>query len=189
MIFEIIMIVLHATQTTLRGSTFKHVHCEGCGEDYVYELERKITAGNREARAALRRALNRAYDVVPCPACGHYQEHMLKKARKKHGSWMNAAGLVMIIPVPILLLLTLLFTGPPKPMPPAVIASMLVVSGLLFISGLGLLVTKAIRSSHFDPNSADPERRKELGRSRAYLQSELEVLLREREQQGDSIEW
>jgi ribosomal protein S27E len=183
MILELIMIVIHATQTTLRGSAFKHVHCEGCGEDYVYELERKITAANNQARKVLKRALERAFDVVPCPACGHYQEHMLKKAKKKHAYWMNVVGLVLVIPSPVLLLGALMASAPPGD--PGVAIALLIWAGIFLLLGVGLLIAKSIRSRHFDPNAADQEKRIRLGRYRAHLRSDLEEMLRERERFGN----
>jgi hypothetical protein len=53
---------------------------------------------------------------------------------------------------------------------------------ILFVSGLGVWISKSIRSRRFDPNAQDPEKRIEIGRSRAYLRSELEEELRAREE-------
>jgi ribosomal protein S27E len=180
MILEIIMIVIHATQTTLRGSAFKHVRCEGCGDEYVYELHRAITASHSQARAVLQRTLDQATDAVPCPGCGHYQRHMLGKLKSRHANWLFYSGiLVLLVPTPAFFMAAIIAGIPPASLELALFS--LVIGVSLLLLGVGLLMEKARRSREFDPNSTDLEARKDIGQSRAFLRSELEKLLQERE--------
>src|SRR4051812_41761719 len=86
----------------LQGSVIKGVHCENCGCDYLYQLERTgVGKGSspyyldndgakRRAQAGAQRALLKALqgcDTAPCPECGWYQAEMVKKMRGAY-TWL-----------------------------------------------------------------------------------------------------
>jgi hypothetical protein len=97
------------------GQTTKMVFCEQCGRSYAYELKRTgegsadLFNGGHSAAAAqadgnLSWALAVGIDLVPCPACGWYQRHMIPKARRLHRRWMVYVGQCLtigLIPVAI----------------------------------------------------------------------------------------
>jgi hypothetical protein len=98
--------------TRLGAQVPKLVTCEECGLEYVYLMKRTAEgegtsllfvdnagAQNRaaqEAHEALIYKLQTSCDAVPCPACGHYQEHMIPRARYHHNRWMLKAGLALV---------------------------------------------------------------------------------------------
>src|SRR4051794_36030586 len=94
--------------TTLRGRVPKLVKCEQCSLEYVYHLSRSArgegtsflflnnegaqSSAEGEARARLLAALMKACEPVPCPGCGHVQQHMVPRARQLRHRWMGPAA-------------------------------------------------------------------------------------------------
>ena len=94
-------------QVAAKGREFKAVTCENCRGEYVYLLTRHAEgwaagvmfldadAPDRaacQAKAELRRALDRDQDPVPCPPCGWYQQAMVPLVRGQHRVWMAVVG-------------------------------------------------------------------------------------------------
>jgi hypothetical protein len=180
----------------VRGRTTKFVCCEACGQNYAYELKRTgagsepvpdwgwgrdsetETAAKVGAVANLRNRLRTGIEVIPCPACGWYQAHMLPKARRLHPRWMVYVGGCLtfgLIPVTLIGLtingMNVSHGGEPFIPWPIFFAGM----ASLFIVGIGMLIGKYILARSYDPNDADVETRKRYGQSRALLLSEQEA--------------
>jgi hypothetical protein len=178
---------------TLSGAVVKTVHCEGCHAAYLYRLERTCTGSGKsavlffdaagatgratkDAQQQLGRSLQKGIDLVPCPACGWYQQHMIDKARWDHFAWMLGLGVALIagvFPLGMLGLVINSISGPagPPPIPWLVLMITLVMLALI---GAFLLGARSILASRYDPNDHDPEARIQLGRSRALLREEVE---------------
>ncbi|HEX3150407.1 MAG TPA: hypothetical protein VHR66_20180 [Gemmataceae bacterium] len=91
------MIVSNQHTVTLSQTAVRLVSCEGCDADYVYQLSREgegmsnsfyfldesgaAKRAERKARKQLSRKMETARNGIPCPRCGHYQDHMIGKAR------------------------------------------------------------------------------------------------------------
>jgi hypothetical protein len=104
-----------STAETWRQTT-KVVFYEQCGRSYAYELKRtgqgsadRFNGGHSAAVAQAEENLSWALyvgiDLVPCPACGWYQRHMIPKARRLHRRWMVYVGQCLtigLIPVAII---------------------------------------------------------------------------------------
>jgi hypothetical protein len=189
--------------STMSGAVLKFVRCEHCGTEYVYQLERTATgegtsflfSDNKGASAraasraedALRRKLERGVDLVPCPACGWYQQNMLPRARREHRRWMLNTGACLTIGlIPVALIGGLISAGqvgtPAIPWP-VILAGLVVLAAL----GIGLMVGKFILARGYDPNSQDVETSKQLSQERAMLRDEFERLVKA--QQGKNPFW
>jgi hypothetical protein len=99
--------------STVRASTLKPVHCEGCGAYYLYKMERQgqgtgssvlflDNEGARqrasdEATANARELLREGFDCVPCPKCGSYQHYMLDRLKSEHHRWLGVLGVALVI--------------------------------------------------------------------------------------------
>ena len=86
------------------GATWQNVTCEKCHKPYHYALVRDANASVRAAygmmqASAERRAektaeyrlmklLERGVDLVPCPACGWYQDDMVREGRRRTARWL-----------------------------------------------------------------------------------------------------
>lgn len=96
----------------------RHVRCEHCGAEYVYELTRTATGeagwgleSNEDVvkgwavDAAFKNvaaAVDSAADAVPCPACLKYQSHMLPAARRLRWGWAGRLAENSVAALPIL---------------------------------------------------------------------------------------
>src|SRR5205807_3593511 len=85
-----------------RGSVLMMVRCNRCQHVYAYELVRSEPGGSFSflsldntgaaeratviAQVALRRALEKGCDPVPCPECGTYQPNMVPQLQGEHRS-------------------------------------------------------------------------------------------------------
>jgi predicted RNA-binding Zn-ribbon protein involved in translation (DUF1610 family) len=185
---------------TMMGSTVKEVLCEQCGAEYLYQMQRSSEGAGtsllfvdndgaqerarERAAASLRSKLEKGCDVVPCPSCGHVQQHMFKKARKAYGYWMYVTGLLLFIPAFISLIAAIAVEvrADRDPSLRGVAKGILIGGGACLASGLGLLITKGVRSRGYDPNSTDLAARKQFAQTRTILKAELERMMREREQ-------
>lgn len=97
-------------EATVSGSAVRSVCCEQCMHHYAYKLEREGTGtefawfylGGKQAqrgaesRAArsLRKQLQAAHDVVPCPQCGFVQAGMVEEARANSHQWMSVVAII-----------------------------------------------------------------------------------------------
>jgi hypothetical protein len=171
----------------------KTVHCESCHAEYVYRLERTRTGSGtsdvlffdaagateratQEAHKKLRHSLQDGVDLVPCPACGWYQQDMVCEGKERRYGWMVVLGLVLIVglfPLAMIFLVICSLTCPPGPplIPWQVMLASLVTVALM---GTFLLAAGWILPGRYDPNDDDPEARIQLGRSRALLREEIE---------------
>jgi hypothetical protein len=176
----------------VRGRTTKFVCCEACGQNYAYELKRTgvaseparlfdhvgpETAAKLGAYADLRNRLRTGIEVIPCPACGWYQAHMLPKARRLHPRWMVYVGGCLTFGLIPVTLIGLAINGMNEDKGKPSIPWPIFFAGMasLFIVGIGMLIGKYILARSYDPNDDDVETRKRYGQSRALLLSEQEV--------------
>lgn len=95
---------------TLSAATLKVVECTGCGEAFVYRMERRASGyasnllwldgdgarerATKEAEKQLEKALTKGCDFVPCPGCGWYQPDMVQRKRARI-MWWSLAGVVV----------------------------------------------------------------------------------------------
>lgn len=78
------------TMGLARGSATRTVQCEQCGCEFQYTLRRTglgsgrlgLLSASGAAQRDLESALRKAEALVPCPGCGHYQTHMVKRQRR-----------------------------------------------------------------------------------------------------------
>ena len=177
-------------EATHAASVEKEVRCEKCQAEYVYWMRRSATghgmsllfADNEGARdraasraeASVRRKLERGCDVVPCPACGWIQAHMLPKARRAHRAWMRMASLVLFILGALVFLPIAVGQSIPPSASPPVVLGLFAAMGLCCGAAVVLLVAKFILSWRYDPNADDEASRLRLGRMRAALRQELD---------------
>lgn len=177
--------------STMSGSVLKLVRCEQCVTEYVYQLQRTAEGqgtsflftdnegasarASSRAEDALRRKLERGVDLVPCLACGWYQQEMIPRARREHRRWMLNVGACLtigLLPVAIIggIINSARFGEPAIPWP-------VFFGGLILLAliGIGLMLGKLISSRGYDPNDQDVEKRKQLGEGRAVLRSQLEA--------------
>jgi hypothetical protein len=184
--------------STVGGTVVKLVHCESCQGEYVYQMARKASGSgssflfndNEDAAAraaayaeqALLQKLNAGVDVVPCPACGWVQRHMVPKARRLHCRWMFHVGVGLTAGLIPLAMFGGIFNGisragPTIPWP--VFGACLVA---LFLLGIGLIIGKAVLASRYDPNTTDVETRKQQGQWRAMLRQDYERMIQAQSQ-------
>jgi hypothetical protein len=184
---------------TVTGSTAKLVSCEQCQVEYVYKLQRTATgsgssllfvdnegARNRassRAGAKLDQVLDRAVDLVPCPACGWYQKNMVAKARRLHRQWLVYLGIglmVGLIPLGFIILLIVNSANHRQIDDPVVpVPIMAAIAGFIVLVAFGLMIARARLARSYDPNNDDVEARKRLGKERAVLRADLERAARE----------
>ena len=73
------------------GRILRTVRCENCTLSYEYAMQRTVKLHGEsaeevlaaEAERQLRKQLATECDLVPCPSCGWYQQHMIDQARKQ----------------------------------------------------------------------------------------------------------
>lgn len=174
------------------GSASKVVQCEHCRKTFAYLVRRRgqgegtsplfLDNEGAQQRAAqlaqrdLRNALDKAVEVVPCPACGWIQSDMQALARRQYRPRWKIAGISLLVGlcIPSLMLLGAVQTGPNEPLRVRMVVEILTIMVLQFTAGVGLLVGRALRAEHYDPNGEDVEARLKKGRARAVLLDELE---------------
>jgi hypothetical protein len=84
------------TMGVARGSVTRTVQCEQCSCEFDYTLKRMglgsgrlgLLSASGAAERDLESALRKAEALVPCPGCGHYQQHMVRRQRR---SWLLLA--------------------------------------------------------------------------------------------------
>jgi hypothetical protein len=179
-------------RATARGQVPKLVRCEECGLEYVYVLEGTAEGagssflfldnqGAQErsqaaAAAALCATLEGGYDVVPCPACGRIQEHMIPRARREHRRWMNKLALaafivggILFLPATIVGQLHEFAGGGPSWLPTAIWSAIAV----LGVTAVGLPLLRLALAKHYDPNRAPVDERRRLGAEIAVSKEEF----------------
>ena len=109
---------------TVNGMVPRHVDCEHCGQEYVYELVRTgvgeepiVHLDTQEevhrrasdaALVSLAKALATDTDAVPCPACLKYQPYMTAEARKLELGWLKRMGGNALTAMPVVAVLAVL---------------------------------------------------------------------------------
>jgi hypothetical protein len=180
---------------TLEGTVYKYVHCEKCAYEFAYGMSRQgegtgtsllfMDNAGAQSRAAqdaqreLRNKLASSCDPVPCPACGWYQQHMYPVIRDGHLMWMNyvagvflAAGIILA-----LLLLTNLLDAEGRRRAPLFGVLTLIAGFVVAV----LVISRKLLIRSIEPNSGDPEARKQLGEKLALRWHEFERLRKQGE--------
>jgi hypothetical protein len=156
-----------------RGSILATVRCARCRHTYAYEMVRSEPGGGwEEARArataelALRGALEKGFDPVPCPECGTYQPNMLPQLQDQHRGELRAAGLLLLVIVGIWFVVDTLVANWLGLDAPDWLKWMVLATAVP--AGLGLIAVRWYLGSRYDPNSQpDVELRKAIGRQRS----------------------
>ena len=102
----------------------RHVRCEHCRAEYVYELTRtgygqaghgfekdEATIHKWAAEAALKelaKQLDTGAEAVPCPACRKYQAHMTEAARAIRWGWVRGTAGMALSSLPVITVLAVL---------------------------------------------------------------------------------
>jgi hypothetical protein len=162
-----------------RGSVLNTVRCVRCKHVYGYVMVRSepggaVSYGNNagaEARArwvagqALRGALAKGCDPVPCPECGTYQPNMLPQLRHTYRRELRRTGIRLLLAAGLLFALTRWVLDLEEAIVLNWVTWMAWAAGSL--AGVGLIGYRWYLGSRHDPNSQpDTERRKEIGRQR-----------------------
>jgi len=187
---------------TMSATVPKLVKCEQCSTDYVYHLKRKAVgegtsllflnnkgakgSAQAEARKRLLKVLARSCEPVPCPACGHVQEHMIPRARQLRCRWVGKAALYLF-PSGCLLglaaagVLTLTMSNAGREgwtasyviwMIIGAMAGLTAAAGV--IASLVLPVWRYFSCRRYDPNTEKVEVRKARGQSLAVTKTEFD---------------
>lgn len=156
-----------AVCTTVSRTVPRHVWCEHCGEEYVYELTRTGYGeaglgfkGDQQqvymwaveaAYADLSKLLAAGVEAVPCPACHKYQRHMLPAARALRWGWVRRLGGHALLALPVVAVLAVMVTivaFPGRSNLPFIAAGVAVGTILL----AGAIAVCAFRLAPCDPN-------------------------------------
>ena len=190
---------------TTKGAVLKAVSCEECGREYVYVLRRSASGmgssplflddhgarsrASGQAQALLRHRLQQGIDVVPCPACGRVQQHMVPKARRQYRRWMLNVGACLtlgLLPLGIVALSLNAVTMHAEEMrrneavsPPIPWAVLFILMAVVGLTGIGLMVGRFIVARRHEPNGQSIESRLRIGQARAMLRDDFEKMRRE----------
>jgi hypothetical protein len=203
-----ILIIWKRFTATARGSAVKVVACENCSTEYVYVMKREgVGAGtslywlNEEGAASRAKAaaaemlqalLDKDYDPVPCPVCGHYQRYMFPKLLGEDEIRAHAVGPGLSTLILVATLIGCLDAAMALYCSVAYLLdqndhdfkNMVTAWSVLLplaLIGLGLLIVRRSKIRRFDPNLEDRQARIVIGRSRALTRAEFE----EGQQPGD----
>jgi hypothetical protein len=174
--------------TTATGNAARTVHCENCGEQFLFDVERKAEAtrislfflnmagaragATADADEKLSDKLYNDVEPVPCPRCGLYQPDMVAFLRYRRYRWLK------YLAIPFLMLSAiaggLLAVG--KINQDKLLAPALGSGGF----GLLLLILRRALMARLDPNAGDPALRIQAGRCRAYRPTDVSRLLEDR---------
>jgi hypothetical protein len=180
---------------TMAGAVVKLVYCDSCGAGYAYRMNRSVqevegssfflhnaeaeAGAASKAEAQLRGTLERSVDPVPCPACGWYQQNMLRSARREHRLGMLYTGLGLTIGVIAVALIGVVINALAGP-PGYPVISWHIFWGVLIamgIPGIGLMAAKLVLAACYDPNTEDVETRKQIGQARVIPREEFEEMI------------
>lgn len=183
----------------MEGSVSRLVHCEQCGLEYVYTVERAACGvatdllfghataaearASQEARQALQTELQYATDPVPCPSCGHYQARMVAQLKRYHRQGMVPYGIALSVLSPFLLLgalfVTVIARSEQELGARILIGALWVVTLALAAAGPVLLLLHRRSVRLYDPNNEEVEARKQLGKRLALPKDEYQKIIRE----------
>lgn len=148
---------------TVTATTYKTVHCENCGCDFVYPMRRQAQgtghsplwldnkgATSRAEQAAqenLAKKLATEINAVPCPDCGRYQANMVARLKKSKWRWMVVAGWLAII----LSLIAgwIIWLDDHQ----FIAAFTNTFWGVVLLAGVAMIVAAKLRQRTFDPNA------------------------------------
>jgi hypothetical protein len=166
----------------------RSVHCEHCGERYLYDVPRDgegkgtslffldnegaCARANARAQRQAQRRVQKDIELVPCPTCGSFQKNMVALIRRRHWRWLKFLGVPAL--VVCLLSFGLLQVANQNQESLELIA---ISAGAL---GVGLLSLRLLLASCHAPNAGNPEHRKQLGRTRAYRPADADRLVQDR---------
>lgn len=181
------------------GRTPKFVRCEDCGNDYVYMLERSVTAQGStllgdeaslraqlegEARNKLERVLAMECDPIPCPICGHIQKYMYREARRQRWLWSRLISRWCLVLTPVFCLLALLGRSYHHKFETngsfTVMALLYVLSATTIAGAILLPLVRWISNAMYDPNLVPLDRRLDYAKSNSWSRAEYEAILNER---------
>jgi hypothetical protein len=163
---------------TLSASVVKEVTCVKCRTCYCYAMKRTEfgtgtsvygidtqgavdSAANRAAQK-LQTALNDSFELVPCPNCGDYQPDMVTFLRNAQLKWLLIPAWICILGALVAFPFTVRHNN----------TSYFGANAIALLVGIGLILFRKYVGSRHDPNTGDPESRKQLGRSKAFLKTE-----------------
>jgi hypothetical protein len=171
--------LLGEAHATAAGTGVKDVECEACGFHYAYQIRRRGRAwslgflsgdyktGKNRARDNLRDQLKNCCEPVPCPECGWYQHHMIRRAKQLKYRSLVTMTLVFLTSASVLFaagslycVLTNAIGGPV----PFLAIILLVAAGGAISAAPVTIALKFVLSWLHDPNAADVESRRQLGR-------------------------
>jgi hypothetical protein len=179
---------------SVQGSTLKTVKCSSCSTEFVYCMRRSATGsamtvfwtdleGTRkeaakDAKRYLAGALDREFDAVPCPACGHYQDYMIPKLRALQMHWARPLAITTLILSVCMIPMALMFWADYMQRPSEAslfgAIAMSLLSGSLGLTGVSALTRRYLRLRLFDPNAGDSAERIAIGRRRALTKAQFE---------------
>jgi len=149
---------------TVTATTYKTVHCQMCGCDFVYPMRRQAQgtghsplwldnkgATGRAEQAAqenLAKKLATEINAVPCPDCGRYQADMVTKLKKSKWRWMVVVGWLAIIVS--LIAGWIIWLDDHQ----FIAAFMNTFWGVVLLAGVAMIVAAKLRQRTFDPNAA-----------------------------------
>lgn len=164
------------------GFNYRNVHCEECGEDYVYILEREghgssfsplylnskgaEAEAQRQAEHNLDQMLKNEIDPVPCPSCGHFQANMIPVAQQLLHSWMTGLALAMMLVFAI----GIITANNADQRPIREFSA--VISGICLVITVGALLVQKKMRQVYNPNHLPISQRLELARQRAAGRAE-----------------
>jgi hypothetical protein len=176
------------------GSAYKAVVCESCQTEFVYLLRRHALGSAtsvlyldcegakaraaRDAAAALKRALARDHDPVPCPACGWYQRYMVTVLRRQHRRWMTLAGIICLYLAGLLFAIAVLAHFSADPVGVESAGAYGQAGAVVANLGCGLILIRWLLALRVRPNQGDAEARKQIGQSRAQIRGQFNEALR-----------
>jgi len=175
------MIVNNQHTVTVEQSTVRLVVCEECDADYVYQLTRSGEGiGNsvyfldesgaknraeRKAKEQLAKKMRTAVDAIPCPECGHYQDHMIPRARfERSFLWLLLGGGTLVLTIVLMILGAETRLGNVG----------YVLGGLFFLATVVIGVIALVIYSTYDPNRKPKAERRALGQEKASSRRDFE---------------
>jgi hypothetical protein len=175
------MIVNNQHTVTVEQSTVRLVVCEECDADYVYQLTRSGEGiGNspyfldesgakkraeRKAREQVNKTMRTAVNAIPCPECGHYQDHMVPRARfEKSFLYLLLGGGTLVVSIVFLILGAETRFGNVG----------YILGGLLFLATAVIGVITLVIYTTYNPNKKPKAERRALGEEKASLRSDFE---------------
>jgi len=180
--------------TYVEGCVPKVVECEQCKHKYVYLFHARATgvaespyllneegasqSSQEQASFTLNYELEHGISVVPCPACGHIQEHMFSLVRQAKYGWMGAVVLPISIFAALAFVASLLGTFKIANSPNSdLVTTVLAFWGafaVLFSAALAVHIRKKALSRAFDPNDEPAEDRLKRGKEMAISLEQFE---------------